>query len=318
MWFRNSGGFVAATDSGSSHESSEIPPQSEMQMEHAAMFTEREQEEDVRMSSDMHSVKISPYADADQHNQMSIMDTTRHESHNDSSMSYGQHLEPIDFQNPGPSVHDPDPHNMNFALPQFVEDQVTSLFFDPSTNIPDPALDFEWLFDNLSADLNSAGSAGIPSVTSPHSSISATEISPPALPVPSPAHIRHPLSPQASQISPWVEVRANLLKALSTLDPEIAMSSFFYPSNLAGFWDLYFENYHPHFPILHKHTLNPLQASPLMVAAIVTLGSTLSGDAVHWDASIKIHDTLRYLIFGVCFSFLLRPISKQNTNLIDS
>ncbi|KAF5014867.1 hypothetical protein F66182_14005, partial [Fusarium sp. NRRL 66182] len=53
MWFRNSGGFVAATDSGSSHESSEIPPQSEMQMEHAAMFTEREQEEDVRMSSDM-------------------------------------------------------------------------------------------------------------------------------------------------------------------------------------------------------------------------------------------------------------------------
>lgn len=289
-------------------------------MEHAAMFTEREQEEDVRMSSsDMHSVKISPYEDAVQvHNQMNVMDTARLESHEDPSMSYGQHqhIEPMDFQNPGP-IHDPDPQNMNFALPQFVEDQVTSLFFDPSTNIPDPALDFEWLFDNLSADLNTAGgSAGIPSVTSPHSSISAPEISPPALTVPSPAHIRHPSSPQTSQISPWVEVRANLLKALGTLDPEIAMSSFFYPSNLAGFWDLYFENYHPHFPILHKHTLDPAQASPLMIAAIVTLGSTLSGDAVHWDASIKIHDTLRYLIFGVRIS-LLQPALKRDTDLID-
>lgn len=286
---------MEANNSGSSHESSEVPLQSNMQMEHAAMFTEREQEEDVRMSSsDMHSVKISPYEDAGQvHGQMGVMDTSRLEGHDNPAMPYGQHMEPMDFQNP-------DPHNMNFALPQFVEDQVTSLFFDPSTNIPDPALDFEWLFDNLSADLNSAGgSAGIPSITSPHSSISATEISPPALPVPSPAHIRQPLSPQSSQTSTWAEVRANLLKALGTLEPEIATSSFFYPSNLAGFWDLYFENYHPHFPILHKHTLDPVKASPLMVAAIVTLGSTLSEDGGHWDASIKIHDTLRYLIFGV-------------------
>jgi hypothetical protein len=312
MWFRNSGGFVAANNSSSSHESSEVPSQSNVQVEHAAMFTEREQEEDVRMSSsDMHSVKISPYEDTDQvHDRMGVMNTARLESHDDPTMSYGQHMEPMDFQNPATNVHDPDPHNMNFALPQFVEDQVTSLFFDPSTNIPDPALDFEWLFDNLSADMNSAGgSAGIPSVTSPHSSISATEISPPGL-VPSPAHIRHPLSPQSSQSSPWAEVRANLLKALSTLDPEIAMSSFFYPSNLAVFWDLYFENYHPHFPILHKQTLDPVKASPLMVAAIVTLGSTLSGDAVHWDASIKIHDTLRYLIFGVRF-FLLPTLKGR-------
>lgn len=272
-----------------------------MQMEHAAMFTEREQEEDVRMSSDMHSVKISPYEDAVQvHNQMGVMDTARLETHSDPSMSYGQHIEPMDFQNPDPTVQNSDPHNMSFALPQFVEDHVTSLFFDSSTNVPDPALDFEWLFDNLSADLNAGGgSTGIPSITSPHSSISATEISPPAIPVPSPAHIRHSLSPQSSRISSWTEVRANLLKALTTLDPEIAMSSFFYPSNLAGFWDLYFENYHPHFPILHKHTLDPVKASPLMVAAIVTLGSTLSKDAVHWHTSTKIHDTLRYLIFGV-------------------
>jgi Fungal specific transcription factor domain len=279
-----------------------------MPMESSAMFTEPEQEDDVPIAaSDMSPVKVTSYQNTGeaQNHQMSVVEAAQLERGN-APINYNHDvppMEPMDFRNPGPSDPDPDPHNMNVLIPQFAEDQVTSLFLDPSINFPDPPLDFEWLFDNLSADLNSTGggSAGMPSGTSPYSNTSLTDTSPPALPVPSPAHIRHPSSTQSSASSPWAEVRANLLKALSTLDPNILMSSFFYPNHLAGFWDLYFENYHPHFPILHKHTLDPVKASPLLVAAIVTLGSTLSGDAVHYDAANKIHDSLRYLIFGVSF-----------------
>ncbi|KAH8688775.1 putative krueppel c2h2-type zinc finger protein [Talaromyces proteolyticus] len=291
MWFRNSGGFVASNASpmqGSSE------AQAQRMLESAAMFTEREQEEDVRMSeSATPDVKLMQYEDEDDDED----DEEESEERPDQApvvYDHAAHIDQMGFQNQN---LDATSHS-NDMFPPFHEDQVTSLFFDPSITIPDPALDFEWLFDNLSADLNSAGSAGIPSVVSPQSSTSIPGISPLTFGVPSPGHIRKSISSQSSSSSPWAEVRANLLKALNSLAPDILMSSFFYPNNLAGFWDLYFENYHPHFPILHKPTLDPVSASPLLVAAIVTLGSTLSGDGGHFDVANKIHDSLRYIIFG--------------------
>lgn len=252
-------------------------------LESTAMFTDREQEDDVRMSDS--SVKMLPY-------EQEPAETT--------AEVYGQMDE---IQN----MHE----NMPDMLPALPDQEVTSLFFDPSISMPDPALDFEWLFDNLSADLNYSG--GMPSVVSPQSSVSLPGISPPAFgAASSPVRTRHSISSQSSGSSPWAEVRANLLKALNSLTSDVLMSSFFYPNNLAGFWDLYFENYHPHFPILHKPTLDPVSASPLLVAAIVTLGSTLSGDAAHFDVANKIHDSLRYIIFGVRSSFLFHSVSSNS------
>lgn len=318
MWFRNSGGFVAANNNSSSPP---LQPMRSIHLEHAAMFTEREQEEDVRMSSaEMPSVKISPYqetgldAGVQDHRDHEVARLESAENPNN-HLAYTQQMVPMEFHNPEAALHETDLNQMNYANAPYGEDQPTSLFLDPSSSLPDPGLDFEWLFDNLSAEMNSAGgSVGVSSVISPHSNISATDISPPALPVPSPASIRYPSSPQPMNNSPWVEVRNNLARALSTVDRGILESSFFYPNNLAGFWDLYFDNYHPHFPILHKHTLNPVKASPLMVAAIVTLGSTLSSDTYHWEVSTKIHDSLRYLIFGVSsflFSFSSEGAKKK-------
>lgn len=275
MWFRNSGGVVAEDTASVLHDNSaavgyiqESPPRA---LESTAMFTEREQEDDVRMSES--SVKMLQYEEqpetAETYNQMDEIEN--------------MHVNTTDM------------------LPALPDQEVTSLFFDPSITMPDPALDFEWLFDNLSADLNNPGQ-----IVSPQSSVSQPGISPPAFgAAPSPVRIRQSISSQSSGSSPWAEVRANLLKALNSLTSDVLMSSFFYPNNLAGFWDLYFENYHPHFPILHKPTLDPVSASPLMVAAIVTLGSTLSGDAGHFDVANKIHDSLRYIIFGVRFILLL-------------
>ncbi|GAD98421.1 krueppel c2h2-type zinc finger protein, putative [Paecilomyces variotii No. 5] len=175
-------------------------------------------------------------------------------------------------------------------------EQVTSLFFDPSLNISDPWLDFEWLFDNISTDINSVTNGDFPAV-SPQSNISAEGISASPFKIQSP-YVDSPASPHTSTSSPWVTVRANLLMALNTLAPEILMSSFFYPSNLYLFYDLYFRNYHAHFPILHRPTLDPANAPPLLIAAIVTLGSTLSDDEEHFRTAISIHDSLRYTIFN--------------------
>lgn len=265
MWFRNSGGYTGPSPM---QDASPDPPQRSVR-EPAAMFTV--ENDDVRGVPTASSEKSHDDADDD------TADKGDHPVSHDQ-----QAMVPMDFRND--------------MINPLTDDHVASLFFDPSFNIPDPSLDFEWLFDNISADFNSAN-GGLP-VVSPQSSASAAGISPPSFPMQSP-HIRSPASSHSSSSSPWVAVRANLLTALNTLAPDILMSSFFYPSNLAHFYDLYFENYHPHFPILHKPTLDPMKAPPLLIAAIVTLGSTLSSDAAHFETSIKIHDSLRYIIFNV-------------------
>ncbi|KAL1983159.1 hypothetical protein VTN96DRAFT_409 [Rasamsonia emersonii] len=264
MWFRNSGGYTGPSPM---QDASPDPPQRSVR-EPAAMFTV--ENDDVRGVPTASSEKSHDDADDD------TADKGDHPVSHDQ-----QAMVPMDFRND--------------MINPLTDDHVASLFFDPSFNIPDPSLDFEWLFDNISADFNSAN-GGLP-VVSPQSSASAAGISPPSFPMQSP-HIRSPASSHSSSSSPWVAVRANLLTALNTLAPDILMSSFFYPSNLAHFYDLYFENYHPHFPILHKPTLDPMKAPPLLIAAIVTLGSTLSSDAAHFETSIKIHDSLRYIIFN--------------------
>lgn len=196
-----------------------------------------------------------------------------------SSLPAGDH--PMDFH-----------HDM---MGNWTEENATSLFFDPSFNVPDPSLDFEWLFENISTDFNPNGD--LPFMTSPGSSTSPSNISPPSFPSNAPDSLPYP--PPYSPSAPWMAVQGRLLETLHTLPADIFVSSFFYPSNLSHFYDLYFGNYHPHFPILHKPTLDPEKAPPLLMAAVLTLGSTLSHDVAHFEAAVKIHDSLRYIIFTV-------------------
>ena len=261
MWFRNSGGLIGSTPVPEPDET----PQTQYQMpESAAMFTAEHED-----------------------TQHSIQQPSSGKGHGD--------LEDETTNKPDlPVTHD---HPMDFRndmMYNLTEENVASLFFDPSLNNPDPSLDFEWLFDNVSQEFNPND---LPMIVSPESSISATNISPPAFPMHTP-HISYPHPDQMSN-APWVTVQARLLDVLNNLPPDVLMSPFFYPPNLAHFYNLYFENYHPHFPILHKPTLDPLNASPLLITAIVTLGSTLSSDVAHFETAVKIHDSLRYIIFNV-------------------
>jgi hypothetical protein len=96
----------------------------------------------------------------------------------------------------------------------------------------------------------------------------------------------------------WFTVQSRLLQSLSSLHPD-TQSHFFHPSNLAMCYNLYFENYHPHFPILHRPTLFVTEAEPLLIAAIITLGSTLASDDTIYSIGQKIHGSLRWIIFQV-------------------
>ncbi|KAJ5814499.1 Krueppel c2h2-type zinc finger protein [Penicillium riverlandense] len=186
------------------------------------------------------------------------------------------------------------PNMMDTVVP---DGTVTSLFMDPSFTGSDPLLDFEWLFDNVPTDFSAPADGGLTDIISPGHSASTTEMSPPSFPMQS-QNIRLPAPASPYSFAPWVIVQDRLFDALSTLPHELITSSFFSPSNLSHFYDLYFENYHPHFPILHKSTLDPTTAPPLLMTAIVTLGSTLSSEPAHFEGAVKIHDSLRYIIFN--------------------
>ncbi|KAL1848757.1 hypothetical protein Plec18170_007768 [Paecilomyces lecythidis] len=268
MWYRNSGGYVSSEftcDDPQGFESSQ-------EQEPMAMYSIE--------GSNMKDTSNDPGSEPDNRGHEDIGDTgdevnqDRHHIRED---------QPVHFS-----------YDMGDSIP---EEQVTSLFFDPSLNVPDPSLDFEWLFDNISADINSIANGDFPAV-SPQSSISAEGISTSPFKIRSP-YVDPPASSHTSTSSPWATVRANLLMALNTLAQDILMSSFFYAPNLCKFYDLYFHNYHPHFPILHWPTMDPANSPPLLIAAIVTLGSTLSDDEEHFRTAISIHDSLRYIIFNV-------------------
>lgn len=194
-------------------------------------------------------------------------------------------------------IHDHPIDIRNDMMYNWTEENVISLFFNPSPNVPDLSLDFEWLFDNVSTESNPFGE---PVMVSRERSVSASNISPPSFPMHAP-QISPYYDPTQLATAPWVAVQGRLLEALNMMPAEVLMSPFFYPSNLLYFYNLYFENYHPHFPIIHKPTLDPTKASPLLMTAIVTLGSTLSSDVAHFEAAVKIHDSFRYIIFNVSY-----------------
>ena len=183
---------------------------------------------------------------------------------------------------------------------------VTPLFWDPSFNVPDPLLDFDWLFESIPSHFNPANES-LEDISPSRTGIS--DVSPPSLP----RNNQSPLDTDSSSFAPWGIAQARLLEALSTVPEALLSSSFFSPSNLSHFYDLYFHNYHPHFPILHRPTLDPATAPALLIAAIVTLGSTLSKEESHFQISTQIHDSLRYIIFTVLLTFFtldLMPYKK--------
>lgn len=108
-----------------------------------------------------------------------------------------------------------------------------------------------------------------------------------------------PLQLQHMPASVWDMVRNNLMAELFSLPPEVLGTPFFDPGNLESFWNGYFDNYHPQFPLLHRPSLSPAEAPAFLVLAITTLGATLAPDVTHYNVATKIHDHMRGITFNV-------------------
>ncbi|KAJ5730685.1 Krueppel c2h2-type zinc finger protein [Penicillium malachiteum] len=260
MWFRNSGGIV---------------PSDLCQIEERRPSQEaRSSDSDSIIRADMRDASVTPNS---------------YENHND---------EPDNLKVPStapPIDHNSLPGSLHHMVDANTESNVTSLFWDPSFSAPDPLLDFDWLFDDMS-NFNTGDATLSSEVISP-ARTGISDMSPPSFPMGSQG-IRLSVASNPSSFAPWSIVQGRLFEALTTLPQNILTSPFFLPSSLSHFFDLYFQNYHPHFPILHQPTLDPTQAPPLLIAAIVTLGSTLSCEEGHFQTSVQIHDSLRYIIFN--------------------
>jgi hypothetical protein len=160
------------------------------------------------------------------------------------------------------------------------------LFFDASADFHDVPNDLDWFFQDILQQT--------PSVASEYDAVS----EPVLFPYLQQENVGFSLYGE----SPWTTVSSILRSSLDGMSPDALNSRFFDPDNLANFFDLYFNNYHPHFPFLHRPTLIPVETPPLLLTAIVALGSTLSPDTDHFVIATKIHDDLRWRVCKVSYS----------------
>lgn len=164
---------------------------------------------------------------------------------------------------------------------------VNPLFFDPSIDFQDVPNDLDWFFQDVLQKT--------PSAASDHEAATDSMNMFP--------YLQQDLNLTFDTLtSPWVNVSAILRSSLEGLSPDLLNSPFFGPSNLAKCYELYFNNYHPHFPFLHRPSLVPIDMPPLLLVAIIALGATLSEDLVNFEIATRIHDDLRFRMCRVCIS----------------
>jgi hypothetical protein len=104
----------------------------------------------------------------------------------------------------------------------------------------------------------------------------------------------------ADQDNDWTCARSNMLDSLSQLDMRVLQSPFFEVDSLKMFFDLFFKHYHPHFPIIHHATFSVVACHPLLLVAILNLGSAMASDEMLFHLGQQVHYSLRLTIFNVC------------------
>ncbi|KIV80653.1 hypothetical protein PV11_08139 [Exophiala sideris] len=163
------------------------------------------------------------------------------------------------------------------------------VIFDASDGAQGLVEDLDWLFGNVPYTENSDMSQTL-DMTLPND-----------LPWASPnSTLSQQLSTDAPSLtsSPWSTARTRILYALGPLPQDLLEDQFFEPVHLKSFFDSYFSNYNAHFPILHQASFALQDTPPLLLVGILTLGATLSPDSLHYRASERIHESLRWLIFS--------------------
>ncbi|CAI7665908.1 unnamed protein product [Penicillium manginii] len=107
-----------------------------------------------------------------------------------------------------------------------------------------------------------------------------------------------PMNINNEQDNDWNFARSNILNSLNQLDIRVLTSSFFEVDNLKTFFDLYFKNYHPHFPIIHQATFSVITCHPLLLISILNLGSAMAMDETLFYLGQQVHHSLRLIILN--------------------
>jgi hypothetical protein len=107
------------------------------------------------------------------------------------------------------------------------------------------------------------------------------------------------LDVNTDQENDWNIALSGILVSLGQLDIRILRSPFFEIGNLKMFYDFYFKHYHPQFPIIHQATLSVATCHPLLLIAILDLGSTMVTDETLFDLGQQVHHSLRLIILNV-------------------
>lgn len=200
----------------------------------------------------------------------------------------------VDFSAGSPPGHPPaatvDPP-VDMPRPPVVGSDVEHLaFFNGSDDATGLTQDLDWLFGTSPWDLSGEGHGAVDTgntsdlqTTSPASEGSQGSVTAPPQP----------------ERSASVVPRERVLSALTTLPAEVLESSFFAVANLEQFMNSYWQDYNPHFSLLHRPSFSVQDAPPLLLIALLNLGATLSPDVEHYNVAEKIHQNLRWLIFTV-------------------
>lgn len=336
MWFRNSGGVVNYTDTdhdaagdslsptqqsfaGSSTDTAPPPGLSSSSFAMAADMTEDAAGIKAPSVSGLLQVQPPPQQDG--------FDSASAPASVPAPRADGAVVAPADAP---PPLVSPSSSSSRTAEGFAMAGSCNSLFLDPAPEVQPPPLydDMGWLLEGAADNLSPMDAMEFKGFPSPHSSLffapaaaapapyaaaQPRSIPPPLAPPSVPVNPNFPMTnsttstaiPTASP-GPWSTVRSRVLSALCGLAPDVVESSFFAPANLAEFYELYFDHYDTHFPILHRPTLHPAEAPPLLMIAIVTLGATLSHDVNHFRIATRIHDGLRWIVFGVSIFLFAR------------
>ncbi|KLP13120.1 uncharacterized protein LW94_6621 [Fusarium fujikuroi] len=78
---------------------------------------------------------------------------------------------------------------------------------------------------------------------------------------------------------------------------KLSCSRFFSPRNVELFLTLFFQAWHPNWPVFHRPTFDPTAKSPKLIAALSLIGASLSPDRKYHDQAMMWLETVENWIF---------------------
>ncbi|KAL4885420.1 hypothetical protein BJY04DRAFT_230963 [Aspergillus karnatakaensis] len=88
------------------------------------------------------------------------------------------------------------------------------------------------------------------------------------------------------------------------------------PDKIQHFLQLYFKNFHPHWPIIHRGTFKSSNEFPLLVQSMVVIGMWVNGAPNTRTAAISLHQTINTAIYEQRVRYLLLLLRSSQSDSV--